>query len=313
MKKVAIIGAGLAGLGVAFQLVMTGLFEVTLFDPLGVGKGASGAASGLAHPYAGELVRRSLHATEALEELKMVLKILEGECGFSLGDLGGVFRFPQNDAQKQMLLAHSEKWGDVHLQENSSFWISSGVTLHTPTYLQALYSFIEKRGGKLEQKTVGSLSELEDFDFQIVTAGYGSLKFKECSHFSGSLVKGQIWTGKGKEGLLDKSSVGKGYVALGEFPGIYYLGSTYERQWEDTEPLFERGLDDTLSKLETFFPEVKELKITDCRGGIRFIRKGHHFPFLERIGKTSFAVTGLGSRGILYHAYLGKQLVGMIT
>ena len=75
--KIAVIGAGLAGLATAYYLLEHQDCQVTLFDAKGVGGGASGASTGLVHPYAGEDMRGSWRAHAALEETKRLLDALD--------------------------------------------------------------------------------------------------------------------------------------------------------------------------------------------------------------------------------------------
>ncbi len=310
MKKVAIIGAGFAGLGVGFHLVER--CKLTIFDGLGVGRGASGVASGLAHPYAGEQVRRSLYAKQALEALHNVLDTLEYEMGCVLADRGGVLRYPQDEAQREALLRHAIEWKDVAAREDGSFWISSGVTLDAPRYLDSLASFIVQRGGVFKTQKITSLSELGAYDQIVIAAGASSLQFPECAGLRCHRVKGQIWTAEGAYDLAEKSSLGKGYLALDFQPGVYHLGSTYEKKWDDEAPEFHKGLEGVLEKIGKFFPKVHDLKVTACHAGVRLIRVGHYFPFVMQVNPKTWVFTALGSRGILYHAYLGKQLVDLL-
>ncbi len=70
--KIAIIGAGFAGLAGAYYL--SEHFQVTLFDLKGIGGGASGISSGLLHPYPGEKGRRSWHAARGFGSNKGIAK-----------------------------------------------------------------------------------------------------------------------------------------------------------------------------------------------------------------------------------------------
>ena len=74
--RIAIIGAGFAGLSVAGFLLELGVSEIVIFE---VGEGASSVAAGLLHPYVGEEGKRSVHASEALEQAKGLIALIERE------------------------------------------------------------------------------------------------------------------------------------------------------------------------------------------------------------------------------------------
>jgi glycine/D-amino acid oxidase-like deaminating enzyme len=50
------------------------------------------------------------------------------------------------------------------------------------------------------------------------------------------------------------------------------------------------------------------MEVVDCRAGVRVTNPAHYFPIIEQVDPKTWAVTALGSRGLLYHAYLGKKL-----
>ena len=71
--KIAIIGAGLSGLSVAWHLSLHRQCAITLFDPQGIAGGASGIAAGLMHPYPGLMGMRSFMASEGIATTKHLL------------------------------------------------------------------------------------------------------------------------------------------------------------------------------------------------------------------------------------------------
>ena len=67
MKTIAIIGAGLAGLAVAYHILNKNQnCTVTLFDQKGIAAGASGIAAGLLHPFVGARSKRNFEADEVI-------------------------------------------------------------------------------------------------------------------------------------------------------------------------------------------------------------------------------------------------------
>jgi glycine/D-amino acid oxidase-like deaminating enzyme len=312
--KIAVIGAGFCGLSLGYFLLQSGRSAVTLFDPKGIGGGASGIATGLLHPYAGEQGHRSWRATEAIGATRDLLKQVERTIGRAVVSEGGILRVMQNDAQRQSFLSHIERYGDVEQINESSFLIRSGMTIHCQTYLQGLWKMVEQRGGVLIPQGITSLSELSAYDQVILAAGGGIIGFPESEQLRYRRTKGQVLTAEVPVHLHAKvrSMIGKGYLAAGEDPGICYLGSTYEKPVISEEPdrdFAERAI---LPKTASFFPDVDQLRIVDCRSGVRVSRLGHYYPIVARFSPSTWALTAMGSRGLLYHAYLARFLAEAI-
>jgi glycine/D-amino acid oxidase-like deaminating enzyme len=283
VKRIAIIGAGFAGLAAAYYLSEN--FQVFIYDKKGIGGGASGISSGLLHPYPGEKGRRSWHAKEALEEAKELLKIAEGQVGKPVAEYGGIFR-------KGECINPGE---DVELLPDGSYFIKSGITVFPELYLEGLWKACEKRGVQLVLQNVGSLDELKEFDHIVIAAGAGIRNFPECSHLKINFVKGQVLT---VEKTIERSVSSKRYFAVTADPNICHLGATYERDFTSEAPCKEKAV----ALLEP------EPKVLECRAGIRVTNPAHYFPIVEQINLKAWAVTALGSRGLLYHAYLGKKI-----
>lgn len=285
MKTVAIIGAGFAGLAAAYFLGKR--FQVTVFDQKGIGGGASGISSGLLHPYPGEKGRRSWHADEALVAAHELLSVAEQEMNRPVAHRGGVLRIGECIAPGN----------DIEPQSDGSYLIRSGMTVFPTLYLEGLWKACEKRGTQLALKKIGALKELEHFDVVVVAAGAGVRLFPECSTLAVNFVKGQVLTcALGKP--LERSISAKRYQALTSELDRYHLGATYERDFTDEAPCLETAI-------RLLQPETAVL---DCRAGVRVTNPAHYFPILQQINAKTWVITALGSRGLLYHAYLGQKI-----
>src|SRR3990172_76055 len=100
--KVAVVGAGLAGLGAAYFLTELGA-EVTVFDAQGIGAGASGVCSGLLHRYPGISALPSRESSAALVHAHELIALAETEAGTPLAAREGILRRPINEEQKERL------------------------------------------------------------------------------------------------------------------------------------------------------------------------------------------------------------------
>ncbi len=308
--NIAVIGAGFSGLACAWKLIEMKQCRVTVFDPKGIGGGASGVASGLMHPYVGEQARRSERATEGMLATRDLLDQVEAVVGTPVARYEGIVRIAQHPEQREALERHVVDYGDVEPLGNGAFWIRSGITVHCQPYLEGLWKLIESRGGILVRERIETIDALSEFDRVVIAAGFGVTQFSQCQELQLKFTKGQVLSAEAPEGRvrLERSLIGKGYIAVGEAPGTYHLGSTYEKGFKTDEPCFNTARGLILPKIAGFFPEVEHMNITGCRAGVRVIRPDHYFPIVKPLSERCWVFTALGSRGLLFHALLADEL-----
>jgi glycine/D-amino acid oxidase-like deaminating enzyme len=285
VKTVAIIGAGLAGLAAAFHLSQH--FKVSVFDEHGLGKGATGASTGLLHPYPGEQGRRSWKADEGMAATVRLLAIAEEEMGVSVAKRNGIIKTGECIGAEE----------DVEQLEDGRFLIHSGITVFVPLYVEGLWRACEKNQATLHLQEIKNLDELAEFDYTVVAAGYGIRNFPQSSHLKINFVKGQALACHLEE-PLERSITGKQYTALTENPKVCYVGATYERYFMSEHP-----------SLETALHLLKpSLPVLGVKSGMRVTNPAHYFPIMEKWDERTWCITALGSRGLLYHAYLAERL-----
>lgn len=301
--KVAIIGAGLAGLAATHYLLRSERAEVILFDPKGIGGGASGACSGLLHPYPGLNAQRCFRASYAMKETRALLKL----AGAGVA-IRGILRLPTSEKQREQMRAHIKAHGDVEEREEG-FWIDSGFTVDIPAYLSGLWDHLMARGAHLEKQAIDSLDALKEFDQVIIAAGAGTLRFPECKELPLQLLKGQTLLMEG-EPSYPTSALGPGYLAHRGQGDHFEIGATYEREFADPLPDLEKAKALLKAPLAQF---GQEAKIIGCKAGVRVTVHGLRRPIIKHLDARTHLFTGLGSRGLLYHAYFAKFLVrGML-
>jgi len=295
--RIAIIGAGFAGFALAYHLSSN--HTIRLFH---AGGGASRIAAGLLHPYPGEQGRRSWKADEGLLATTRLLAIVEEALGRPVADRSPILRklTPQ---QRPIFAAHAETYQDVILQEDGCL-ITSGMTIDATLYLEGLQRACQVREVEYIEKRISSLSALQGYDQIILAAGAGALAFAECVPLDLRTIKGQILTCAPRP--LEKSLISKGYLIKAE-DGLY-LGATFERAFTSDAPDLAVASQLLQSKLHHFSELVGELEVTGCRAAVRVAMPHHYTPFVGQVGEKCWAVTGLGSRGLLYHAYLAETL-----
>lgn len=220
-------------------------------------------------------------------------------------------------------------------------WVATGITVSIPKYLEALAKFlqtqgvdiIDQQGFELENESFPIDFELNDKNNEwpetegsrwvialedqsrleashlIITAGIKSNTFDFWKDLPLHPVKGQVAIFECENRFPYDSAIS----ALGYFASLdsktFVAGSTYEHNfnYEETD---EKGLNYIQERMLRVIPKLEgEYKLIDQWSGVRASTPdrmpiiGHH-PRIKNC--TVFA--GLGSKGLLYSALLGKEL-----
>lgn len=309
--QIAIVGAGLAGLSLCSSLLSLGL-EVTLFDPKGVGGGASGVATGLLHPFPGKRASRSWRASEGMQATGHLLNEAEKSLGRPVALRSGIFRPAISDQQKkdfQALLdpdAHFQKMEAPGMVPSEGLWIPSGISVYSRLYLEGLYLSCQKRGAQLV-KRAWEEKDLASFRFVVFASGWELIDHPLCQKLPLRIALGQTVVARLEE-PIPFSIASLGHVSVTEDPFICQIGSTYEHR-RNPDP---KQITALLEKVAHFFPKAPQLPRLETRCGIRIAPKDGHIPIAEQLDEQIWVFTGLGSRGMLYHALIGQELAERI-
>lgn len=306
--RVAVIGAGFAGLATAYFLTEFENIDVCVFDRKHVGAGASGVACGLLHPYPGYMARRSHLAKEAMEVSKYLLNIAKNHTSKTVYTQKGIYRLSLNADQHERLLSHEETFRDIELKEGNKFLIKSGITVLSKHYLEGLTIAIKAKGGAFFFEEIKSLNQLEEFDHIVIAAGYGIKNFEECRFLNIKFLKGQTLRISGAP-PYDRSLISKGYLAHMGTLQYFELGATYERNFDNSYS----NLTEAKALLKEKLNPYRDREILDCKSGIRVCSKSHYLPIIEKINFKTTVFTALGSRGLLYHGIFGQSLANQIA
>ena len=307
--RIAIIGAGFSGLAVAWNLLNL-KNQVVVFDL--ISKGASAIAAGLLHPYVGEEGRRSLFATEAMQKTEELLHIATRSLRKEVFR-EGIVRIAQNEKQRKAYKNHCVSFKDIIDLGNDHFLIKSGKTVFCKRYLQGMRLAVAEKGGQFIAEKITDLEQLKTFDQIVVAAGASIRDFPELEQLKLRFIKGQVLTCEIPIDLqIERSLVGKGYIATSHKIGICHVGATYERHdlTETVDLLNTQNL--LFTKASSFYPDIWKLKPIDCSSAIRVMRQGHYLPLATKISSRVWVITAMGSRGLLYHAYFGERLAQAI-
>lgn len=294
--KIAIVGAGFSGLGLAVKAVQNGM-DVTVYDAVGIGGGASAVASGLLHPYPGKKCLRSHRADEAMAASMELLKLVDDRV-FSCG----VIRRPVNAMQREIFQARAAEYSDLEWT-GSELIIHSGVTVYCQKYLEGLWRYVKERGGRLKQQKITSIPD--GYDRVVLAAGYGMKTLMPdlpVRYNKGQILHCQLDSAIG-------SMIGDGYLARSETSGMYHLGSTYEHDFTDVEPNMDVAQSVILPRAKRYLDV--DPTIVGVSAGIRVARIGEYFPIAKKVSDQVFVLTAMGSRGLLYHAMLAQQIIDL--
>lgn len=308
--KVAVIGAGFSGLSIAWHLLESPhLLQLDLFDERLIGEGTSGSSSGLVNPYPGKYANRSLYADEALKQTKELIAKVQAYTERKIIQRKGLFKPAINKELKDRYQSRYKAFEGLRWEMRFGYeglFIEEAISIDPKCYLQALLKGCLDKQARLIQKKV-HLSDLSNYD-QIVYAGGYQLDFLDSlAKLPVQLTKGQMLVCEKIN--LDTNICGQGHIcSVGDKT---YLGATYERNFTDDQIDLPKALS-LQEQIGAFFPLAKNLKVHECRAGIRVKRKGHYLPFVGKVQERIWMITGMGSRGLLYHAYLGKMLSSAI-
>jgi glycine/D-amino acid oxidase-like deaminating enzyme len=308
--NIAIIGAGLSGLSLAWHLLANGKCTVTLFDSHGIGGGASGIAAGLMHPYPGQMGMRSFLASEGLDATSMLLQIAQEKSEVALYNDKGIIRYAQNEQMRSLFLSHAKVFGDVEPYGENGFLIHSGMTIFCRPYLEALWRACEEKGAVLSRQKIDDLGVLSSYDAVVLAAGAGNFAFPEVQHLRLERLKGQILKCRIPEEIVfpERSLIGKGYIAKAQKEGFCYIGSTYERGSLSEVPDLDKAKAELIPKAILIHPQADAFPIIDCQAALRVMRIGHYYPMAGKLIDKLWITTALGSRGLLYHGLVAERL-----
>lgn len=326
-KKIAVLGAGFCGLAVAWHLLdQNPDSEVEIFDPKGIGGGASGIAAGLLHPYAGAHSKLNWMGREGLQATKKLLAVASQALGKPVAKESGILRPALTLRQQEDFARAASLYDDIEWLEAAAcqslapgvipapgIFIKSGISVYAKPYLNGLWKSCEKSGAVLHLEGAASLEPFQDYDGVIVCIGAGIARLREAVRIPINLIKGQVlelaWpNGLPPPPLPVNSQV---YMLMNEDPTSCLVGATFEKQFTSYEPDLSVAKDDILPKLLAFYPELADAEIIGCYAGVRVSAPNHH-PLITRLNGNAWVMTGMGSKGLLYHSLIAQKLAHQV-
>ena len=329
---IAIIGAGFCGLAVAWHLLnhipAFPNLKVHLFDSKEIGQGTSGIAAGLLHPFVGAHAKLNWRGQEGFQATQELLKISSLALGRPIiAKDQGILRLALCDMQENDFQFCAKKfpietqWLDAASSQALApgcapapgLWIKQGLTIYSSLYLKGLWQACVQRGARFEQRSVDSLKDMQNFDITIVTTGAESLQLPELSSLPLKMVKGQVLELAWPKHLppLTCALNSQIYVLMTESRTSCLVGATYEKGYQEAVIDIEIAQKQILPKAFDLFPPLKDELILNCYAGMRAVAPQHRSMVL-RFSSSQWILTGMGSKGLLYHALFARELVDNI-
>lgn len=319
--QIAIIGAGFSGLAVTWHLLKDHpTYKVTVFDAVGVGGGASGIAAGLLHPYAGARGKLNWLGVQGMESTRALLEVAAQALGQPVAEYSGLLRLAVTEMQLEDFARCAATYPTVSWQiegENRipglalhpAIFIPEAITVNSSLYLQGLKVACERLGANFEQAHITSLEALGEFDAIVVATGAAAKGFSELAHLPITPVKGQVLRFSWPEdrARLPYAVNSHAYLVMDPNSRGCLAGATFEREYRSEGPDLEAACADLVPKITLILPDFRRETILECRAGIRASTPDHH-PIARRVFGNCWVLTGMGSKGLLYHSLFGQKV-----
>lgn len=324
--KFAIIGAGFSGLATAWHLMQHSQHSVDIYDITPIGRGTSGMAAGLLHTYAGLHAKINWKGLEGFAATRELLAIASREINEPVAQQLGLLRVALTEENQLDYTQCAQKYPDVHwwtesecqrrvpgLVKKPGIFIESCLTVHAEHYLKGLWFACRRKGAQFLCKNIPSLKELSSYDIAILATGADIRLFPKIESLPLTPLKGQILVLEWPPELppLSIPLNSQAYILMEPGNKTCLVGATFERDFETPEPQLNIAVQELIPKAAAMLPALKTAKILACKSGLRASTK-HHLPLIEKINERCWALTGMGSKGLLYHALFAKQLVQQI-
>ncbi|MGI2298306.1 NAD(P)/FAD-dependent oxidoreductase [Candidatus Cardinium hertigii] len=313
--RIAIVGGGLSGLAVCYHLLSKDrTLKIELFEKEGIGSGASGAAAGLLHPYTGSLAQLNWGSKDAIAATIQLLNAAAHAIGKSTYKKSGIVRCAINLEDQKSFSKIVQTQDDVSLWDpdhtynqtgiyRPALFIPGGLSVYTDLYLKGIWILCAHYGAKLVSQTF-ILNDSAHFDKVILACGADIANLYPSLNLV--LKRGEILICEKK---LIYGIIGNGYLSLTDQSNICYLGTTSRKDLKYIT------LDEATNLIRyQIDPWVKmDIKVLGYKSGIRVYRSlDSYYPIIDQLDSKTWCFTGLGSRGLMYHAYLGYILAKAI-
>lgn len=225
----------------------------------------------------------------------------------------------------------------------SGFYIPQGIVLDTKAYLKAIWNLCVIQAQECKSdihmytKTITRLKELEEYDTVIVATGaaiheieelQGIVELDLCQGYTVEIHHNNNNNNTSEEPhRQERSILGNPYIAFqGSSRAI--IGATQKHGISSAEAFHicetsdnntsEEALQAASTLMDSaraIMPELEDWKVAAVRSGVRGLptrTPQGSIPYAGNFHEACWIVAGLGARGLVYHAWLGKLTASSI-
>lgn len=334
MKKVAIIGGGLAGCALANLCKRNGLYSIIFEQDRAIASAASGNERGLLSPrISAEMTPYAFYYSTGFQSLVRFLDDAMQEDGFDIGwNKCGTLHLSV-DARKEKQFSKTVKnWGwdekDMHSLSKRDVSKHAGIALDfdalylpqsgyvSPSKLCAFYA----DGVEVRSKEKVTDEQLADIDADIIVLACATdlAQFELARHIPFGAVRGQVTKvamSNASESLRCNLNYG-GYCSPADENGEHMIGATFQR-WLDHNRIIEADNQENIDALRAVAPHIVEgMDVRASRAAVRCTTRDY-FPVVGKLGqvggKDVYISGGHGSHGILSSYMAALILMAQIT
>ncbi|GAB5409132.1 MAG: FAD-dependent oxidoreductase [Balneolaceae bacterium] len=338
-----ILGAGLAGVSLAYELSKENA-SVCLIDPNGIASGASGTPLGLVNPATGRYATLSWEAENCYSATLKNLTQVQQKSRIQFFKKSGVLRpaLDEKIASRMKENFSTTNWpsnwiewlDEPDLKEfhkginciGGGVWLPIGLTVNIPLFLSEFVSFLNSRKVTTSFGLDYSMHKKDQL-WEINLSNNEKLIAKKIIFTTGSSTKKtNLWKDiplhsvKGQLAVLEASSplqFNHAVSALGYIASLdgrkFVIGSTYEHSFEHEE-MDKTGLEYLLARFGKVLPELKRnSKVISQWSGVR-VSTPNRMPIMGQhpLEENIFLLSGLGSKGLLYSAFLSRIMTSYL-
>lgn len=321
MKRIAVVGGGLAGCAAAYVLKAAG-HDVVIYEAGGaLASGASGNALGLYNPrFAALWSPQSQYYSAAF---KRVLDVFPKMGGIGFDPCGALYIV--TDERKAIQFSKMIKsWGwdddEMRIVDADEATRIAGVEIGQDSlYLPQAGSvnpvkLCEAYARGIEVRPNGRVECVDDLgaDIVILTAGKTLKDFIDTKHIGFQLVRGQVSMLRADDmsaGVNCNLCYG-GYVSRAN-NGQHMVGATFQR-WLNHDDVMSEDDDHNLEKLYRAVPSFpKGLEVVNSWASVR-TSATDYFPVVGRVRDNVYVSSAHGSHGILSSLLAAEVLAAEI-